>query len=791
MDSRSPVRLVAGLLAALSLTTCLPSEPSGDRVGFELVFQQPLKLPIGAVVTPLVRIIADGHELQNPRYRFESLGPGVVRVVDVESLDDTLGQDPVVRKGQLLQGLARGAAPVRVVYETATGVADTTFAVQVVVSRVSILGGPPADTMALPALRRLGDTLRLTAAAFDYYGGWVSGLLPFTWTSSDPTVATIAAGAGGASGLITARNEGTTLITAKLDDVEGSVQIRVTQAAARVIVTPEVDTLRTLSRSRLYSFRALDSTNAAMEGAKARWSSSNPGVARVDADGVATAEHAGTTLIIAQVGPAADTATLVVKQVVRYLQVASPRDTLTAIGDTIRVVASASDSLGYPIPDLPPISWATGDTTIATVDPTGVVTARRNGFVLIIASSAGKSGTITILVRQVVVRVQIAEDSVALVGDAATVRLTAVGEDRNGNTVDTARVDWLSRLPFVATVDTMGLVTARGDGTTRIMATVRNGQQSDTATVSVTGAPQQLIAFESSQGIEAIRPDGTQRTVLLWNYTGNCSYYYYYGSDEYATDAAWSPDGNRLAYTRTLYDCYYGTSELEVYRAPVDGSLPENLTNHFATDFRPAWSPDGGRIAFTSNRDVDGLYHIWVMSADGTNAVRAGTDPAADFEPAWSPDGGRIAFVSDRDGVSATDNEVYVMNADGSGVSRLTTAAGQDVSPAWSPDGNQLAFVSDRAGTADVWLMNPDGSGARNLTGSLFATGDEVYPTWSPDGSQIAFSMASDLYVMNPDGTGLRLLTTGGWRPAWRPATPLVIPAGAAAVARPPPHPRR
>jgi len=781
---RSAARLVAGLLAASSLTTCLPSEPSGpDQVGFELLFQQPLRVPIGAVVSPVVRIIADGQELQNPRYHFESLGPGVVRVVDAEFQGDSMAQPPVVKVGRYLHGLARGVAPVRVVYQTATGVADTTFSVQVVVSQVRVLGTAPPDTGALPALKRLGDTLRLTAGAFDVNGSWVPGLLPFSWSSSDPAIATVAAGAGGTTGLVTARNEGTTFIAATLDDQAGQVLITVTQAAKQVIVLPEVDTLRTLSRSLVYSFRALDSTNREMNGAKARWTSSAPVVARVDSNGVATASHAGTTLIIAQVGPAADTARLVVKQVVRYLRVDAPLDTLTALGDTVRALASASDSLEFPIPDLPPLSWATGDTTIATVDPTGLVTGRRNGFVLIIASSAGQSGTTTLLVRQEVVRLQIAEDSVGLVGDGATVRLTAVGWDRNDYPVDTARVSWQNRLPFVATVDTTGLVTARGDGTTRITATVRFSGQSDTATVSVTGAPQQLLAFESSQGIEVIRPDGTQRTVLIWNYTGNCSYYYYYSSDEYATDAAWAPDGSQLAYTRTRYDCYYGSSDYEVYRAQVDGSGLANLTNHYATDYRPAWSPDGGRVAFNSDRD--GSLDVWVMNADGTNPVRLTTSPALDIDPAWSPDGGKIAFVSGRDG----DHEVYVMNADGSGVSRLTTHTAQDYSPAWSPDGTELAFVSNRNGSEDIWLMSPDGSGAQNLTGSLLPAANEAFPVWSPDGSRLAFVSGSDLYVVNRDGTGLRLVAANAGRPAWRGTSPVQILAGAASVARTPPRP--
>jgi dipeptidyl aminopeptidase/acylaminoacyl peptidase len=51
-------------------------------------------------------------------------------------------------------------------------------------------------------------------------------------------------------------------------------------------------------------------------------------------------------------------------------------------------------------------------------------------------------------------------------------------------------------------------------------------------------------------------------------------------------------------------------------------------------------------------------------------------------DPAWSPDRRKIAFVNDRDG----NSEVYVMNANGSGQRNLTRNPAFDADPAWSPD---------------------------------------------------------------------------------------------------------
>ena len=82
---------------------------------------------------------------------------------------------------------------------------------------------------------------------------------------------------------------------------------------------------------------------------------------------------------------------------------------------------------------------------------------------------------------------------------------------------------------------------------------------------------------------------------------------------------------------------------------------------------------------------------------------------------------------------------------------------------AWSPDGTEIAFRSFRNGnTADIFVMNADGSNQRNLTQNNITA--DWYPTWSPDGTKIAFNSTrshpgtanTDVYVMNRDGTDIR-----------------------------------
>ena len=173
-------------------------------------------------------------------------------------------------------------------------------------------------------------------------------------------------------------------------------------------------------------------------------------------------------------------------------------------------------------------------------------------------------------------------------------------------------------------------------------------------------------------------------------------------------------------------------------------SLPESLM-HFRTDLEEAIGREqaarlrqGRRrqrlVALAAGILVVGLLVTPALGIGDRllSLIQSKPTPLDVQAPAWSPDGRTIVFVSWRDG----NGEVYAMDADGSGPRNLTQNPAKDVRPAWSPDGRRIAFVSRRDGNSEIYVMNADGSGKRNLTRDRAS---DDYPTWSPDGRRIAF----------------------------------------------------
>ena len=177
-----------------------------------------------------------------------------------------------------------------------------------------------------------------------------------------------------------------------------------------------------------------------------------------------------------------------------------------------------------------------------------------------------------------------------------------------------------------------------------------------------------------------------------------------------------SPDGRKLLYSAGKFPA------LRLTLANVDGSSPTPISDGSRTVFDGRWSPDGKRIAFAA-MDSARKMHVWIVNADGTGARQLTHIPESDGTaqwPAWSPDGKRIAVQVGKYSRVPTDNTAHVWVVDVE-TGSATKLAGHDrnyldETPSWFPDGKRIAFQSDRSGRMEIWVMNADGSNARQLS---------------------------------------------------------------------------
>ncbi|HEY2251961.1 MAG TPA: S9 family peptidase [Planctomycetaceae bacterium] len=233
-----------------------------------------------------------------------------------------------------------------------------------------------------------------------------------------------------------------------------------------------------------------------------------------------------------------------------------------------------------------------------------------------------------------------------------------------------------------------------------------------------------------------------------------------------------APDGKRVAFAVSTPVMEGEHSEwLSQIYVSTNGSGQIQLTRGDKSATNPAWSPDGQWIAFLTPR-AGPKANVWRIPVAGGEAEQLTDEKGGVTAFLWSPDGSQIAFLmadpkSDaedkaerekRDAFVVNENHkrsrLYVVSiatgADGNRAVRRLTGGDLHVGGLlggrnfdWSPDGTHIVFTHQPTPLVDDWqktdLSLVEVATAR-VTTLVATTAAETQPVFSPDGRLIAYT---------------------------------------------------
>jgi uncharacterized protein YjdB len=335
---------------------------------------------------------------------------------------------------------------------------------------------------ALPVIA-LGTTQAFTATGAFTDGSVQDLTAQAAWTSSDPTVATVA-NAAEKKGVASSIALGSTTISAQLSGVSGSTMLAVSGATlVSIDVTPShpsaaLGTTQAFAATGIYTDSSTHDLTDAVT-----WTTSDPAVATVSnaqgSRGLATTMAVGSATITAALGAKSGSTILTVSGAALVAISVSPDTVALAEGtsQTLSALGLLSDGSRQDLTDQ--VTWSSSDNSIATVSNAdgsrGLVIGTAVGSVTIVASFSGVSGSATVDVSAATLVSIDITPFVMSIAKGTELQFSALGNYSDGSTQDlTTQVTWSTSDAGIAAISnaagSQGLVTGAGIGTATITA---------------------------------------------------------------------------------------------------------------------------------------------------------------------------------------------------------------------------------------------------------------------------------------------------------------------------------
>jgi eukaryotic-like serine/threonine-protein kinase len=206
---------------------------------------------------------------------------------------------------------------------------------------------------------------------------------------------------------------------------------------------------------------------------------------------------------------------------------------------------------------------------------------------------------------------------------------------------------------------------------------------------------------------------------------------------QWVQSIAWTRNNSALAVVGQEHE----SSFQQIWYVPYPASRNEarRIGNDLDEYLGASLDERGSEMVSVQSQTLSNIYVA--KENDLLNPVQVTPGTGRYFDLAWMPDG-RILYASDATGSA----DLWVMNADGTGQHQITSGAGRSYAPAASPDSRAIAFHSNRSGNWQVWHSDMDGSQLKQLSKSA---GDGNWPQFSADGKTVIFHRSSPNGVFN------------------------------------------